>query len=169
MKSKIVSAERLREVLHYDADTGHFTWLVSHPRVRSGDSAGCINHDGYICIRIDGSSYMAHRLAWLYMTGEWPAGDIDHKYGIRNDNRWSELRVADHVKNGQNQRKAQKHNKCGLLGVYARYGRWRATIRVAGKGKHLGCFDTPAEAHAAYLAAKAGLHPFQTLVEVPRV
>ena len=87
MRDAITEA-RLKERLHYDPDTGIFTWLkMSRQPKRLGSVAGgrC---DGYIQIYLDGLIYRAHRLAWLYMTGEWPVGYLDHKNGVRDDNRW---------------------------------------------------------------------------------
>lgn len=165
--TKQLSAERLRELLHYDHETGVFTRRVTVAHnAKAGDVAGCLHSDGCIVIRIDRRLYKAHGLAWLYMTGEVAAGDIDHKYGIRNDNRWSELRPVSHGQNMQNQRRARVDNQVGMLGVSPSRGRWKAQIKVDGKNKFIGRFDTPEAAHTAYLEAKVRLHPFQTLVEL---
>jgi hypothetical protein len=158
-----LTAERLRELLHYDPTTGMFTWRVSRGTARTGDIAGSTNDGGYIQISVDSVIYKAHRLACLYMTGELPAENIDHRYGNKIDNRWHELRLAKQSQNMQNQRVALSNNKIGLLGVSIHRGRPRATIVVDRKHKHIGYFDTPELAHAAYLEAKTKLHPFQTL------
>ena len=74
----MLTQERLKEVLHYDPETGIFMWLVApNGRIRVGMEAGS-SHDGYIGIKVDRILYKAHRLAWFYMTGEWPANDVDH-------------------------------------------------------------------------------------------
>jgi citrate synthase len=92
-----LTAEELRRVLHYDPDTGIFTWKVTlSNRNPAGKKAGCIDHYGYIMMSIHGKRYKAHRLAWLYMTGAWPTNQIDHKFNNRSDNRFSELREADY-------------------------------------------------------------------------
>lgn len=164
-KTDFLTAARLRELLHYDPETGVFTWLVSNTkRVRVGGIAGCTSDHGYIRIAIDGVQHRAHRLAWLYMTGEWPAHQIDHINGTRDDNRIKNLRQATDAQNRQNLRKPRSDNRCGMLGVCANRDRWRAVIQVGGKFKHIGTFDTPELAGAAYLAQKSILHPYQTIV-----
>lgn len=160
---KELTAERLREVLDYDPDTGVFTRKVRTGNVKIGDVAGSFNGKGYIRIGIDGRLHRAHRLAWLYVTGEWPKDQIDHINGDRGDNRLANLREVNNAENQHNLRKARADNTTGFLGVSPRYGKFRAYIMVDGKNKHLGCFPTPEAAHAAYLEAKRGLHPFGTL------
>jgi len=162
-----LSADRLREVLSYNPETGAFTWLVSRGRVAAGDLAGNLSVLGYFDIGVDGKLYGAHRLAWLYVHGEWPADQIDHINGARTDNRICNLRAVSHAQNNQNIRKAQANNKCGFLGVVwnEKNRKWRAKIKANGRALHLGYFDAAEEAHAAYLKAKAELHPFQTIAE----
>lgn len=167
-----LTAERLRELLHYDPDTGVFTRLVASMAgatrnravARVGDIAGGADLKGYVLINVDGRKYRAHRLAWLYVHGVWPPCNIDHRNGNCGDNHIKNLRAVTQGQNMQNRRRASKNNGCGFLGVSAEGGRFRASIKAAGKKKHLGYFDTPELAHAAYLEAKARLHPFQTLV-----
>lgn len=159
-----LTVERLRELLDYDPDTGLFTWRVrTRNSVKFGDVAGCFSSTGYWQIQIDGRKHRAHRLAWLYVTGEWPTSDLDHINGIRDDNRIANLRAATRSENGQNQREPQSHNKVGYLGVHSHQGKFRAIIILDGKKKHIGCFPTPEAAHAAYLEAKRRLHPFGTI------
>lgn len=159
---KELTADRLRELLHYDPETGVFTWLVHRQRHRAGDVAGSKHSMGYIEMGVCGASYLAHRLAWLYMTGSWPAGDVDHKNGQRSDNRFDNLRDVTKSVNLQNRQGATANNKSGLLGVsksIAKCGRWFARIQDStGKQKGLGSFGTPEEAHAAYLDAKRSMH-----------
>lgn len=161
---KDLTSARLREVLHYDTEAGVFTWLVrTGRRVKVGDVAGTTNSHGYIQVSVDGALYTAHRLAFLWMTGERPRDMIDHVNGAKGDNRFANLRPATNAENQQNRRRAQSHNKLGLLGVCRRGKRFRAAIKVNGRHIHLGTFDTPEQAHAAYLAAKLRLHPGNTL------
>lgn len=169
MDQPIITAARLREVLHYNPITGVFTWRVrTSTCVQVGDVAGGSGSGGYIDIRIDGRKHGAHRLAWLYMTGELPEHEIDHENTCRSDNRWDNLRDATHAQNMQNLRKAPSHNTSGFLGVSEdRRGLWRAQIMVGGRNKSLGYHQTQELAHAAYLEAKARLHPFQTLAVRP--
>lgn len=162
-----ISTDRLRELLSYDPETGIFRWLRKRRGlVCEGDIAGGFVRGGYLRIQVDGHGYSAHRLAWFYMTGEWPKGDIDHRNGGRADNRWGNLRDLPARLNRQNLRAATSRNKsCGLLGVswHPRPRPWRASIRVDGKKLHLGYFHTKEEAYATYLSAKRVLHPANTL------
>lgn len=160
MTVRQLTASRLRGFLQYDPDTGAFTWMrnVSIGK-KAGDAAGGMTAERYIAISFENRTYKAHRLAWLYMTGDWPVGDIDHINGVRSDNRWRNLRDVPRSINVQNQRRAQVHNRAGLLGVQKRSpGRYRARIIKGGCAHDLGTFDTPEKAHAAYLAAKRRLH-----------
>lgn len=162
-----LTAERLRELFHYDPETGAFTWkMLTSPRggVKIGDVAGSIDTKGYRIIRIDGRDHKAHRLAWLYMIGEWPKDQVDHRNGTPADNRFANLREATRAENGQN-RATSKNNTSGFTGVswHGRDRKWRAQIRAGGRNQHLGMFASAEDAHAAYLAAKAELHPFQPI------
>jgi hypothetical protein len=155
----MVTAERLRELLDCDPETGVLTWRVSRRgRVKPGQVAGKSHHTGYHVIRVDGRQYPAHRLVWLHVTGAWPAAEVDHINGVRNDNRFSNLRDATSSQNGCNAR-LYRNNKSGLKGaILNRPGRWIAQIQKGGRKIYLGVFDTPEEAHAAYCAAAERLH-----------
>lgn len=148
----------LKELLHYDPDTGVFTRKVSKGKAKAGAEAGYLNSDGYREVKVCGRPFKAHRLAFLYMTGMWPDYQVDHLNGNRLDNRWCNLRDADAVTNNENKTKALPNNQSGLLGVHKHRSKWRAQIRTNRKLKHLGSFDTPEEAYAAYLKAKRQLH-----------
>lgn len=153
---------RLKELLHYDPETGHFTWALRRRSCIPGQRAGYTRHDGYVCIRIDGQLYLAHRLAWLWMTGGWPANDLDHINVNSNDNRWCNLREATRAQNLCNTRR-RADNASGYKGVFWDNSRqrWVARIHVGGKPKHLGSFATAELAHAAYCeAAKAAYGEF---------
>lgn len=155
---------RLKEVLEYDQDTGVFIWRVrTSNRIKVGSVAGNLSH-GYIEISVDGVSFRAHVLAWLWMTGHFPPVEIDHRNTIKSDNRWENLREATHAFNAQNMRSAHKDNKAGLLGVEeTKYGRFEARISVDGRRLYLGAFETADLAHAEYVKAKRELHPGGTL------
>lgn len=158
---KNISSERLRQVLFYDADTGVFRWRKTPSSVKAllGCQAGTSNGSTcYIRIKVDGTSYQAHRLAWLHYYGCWPVGDIDHVNGDRSDNRISNLRDVPHSVNTQNIRRPNRLNKSGFLGVTYLKNRWKAKLQVSGKPITVGMFDTPEEAHSAYLSAKRSLH-----------
>lgn len=159
MAATDLTAARLRELLHYNPNTGVFTWRVSRKGVQCvGAVAGDKTWNGYWRIGVEQRRYMAGVLAFLYMTGEFPAGDVDHRDGERTNNRWSNLRVVPRSVNNQNQRKAQRHNKSGYLGVSPNRKRWAASIVVNGAKTHLGTYDTPEDAHAVYVEAKRRMH-----------
>jgi hypothetical protein len=154
-----LTAARLRELLHYDSETGEFTRRTIVRKVSASAKKG----DGYVYISVDGHRYRAHRLAWLYVTGNWPAHGLDHRDGDKTNNRFANLREASQLANTQNQRRPHRDNKLGLLGVSQFRNRYRAQIQTAGQLKRLGWFDTPEEAHAAYVAAKRREHPGCTI------
>lgn len=156
-----LSADELRRRLHYDPITGIFTRKVAAGgRAPVGAVAGSVNDQGYVVIFIDYKHYYAHRLAWLYMTGAWPTEQIDHKTGLRSDNRWDNLRAASPSSNQQNQRRAQRGTRSGLLGASwcEREQKFTAQIKVRGVRHSLGQYNTAEEAHSAYVAAKRCLH-----------
>ena len=160
----MLNADYLREVLSYNPEMGTFTWKISKaPNIQPGDIAGTLHTKGYVHIQIDGKKYRAHRLAWLWMTGEWPKNQIDHLDTVRNNNKWINLREATNTQNRQNQRKANKNNQNKLLGVSFSCGRWASQIGVDGKNIYLGRFDSPEKAHEVYINAKRQLHPMGTL------
>ena len=151
-----LTAEYLRSVLHYDPETGIFTWRVSTSnRVKVGGITGCQNGLGYLHIQLQSRLYQAHRLAWLYMYGEWPEDQIDHINRIRTDNRIANLREVSHKQNGQNRSK-RSDNKSGHPGVcwHKRDSKWVARIRHNYKHIHLGYFATLEEALSARKAAE---------------
>ena len=161
---KKLTAERLREILHYDEETGIFTWkIIVGYRTHVGDVAGSKTRQGYIRIGLMGNLYRAHRLAWLYVFGKDPVNQIDHINLNKSDNRIANIREVTNQQNAQNQYEAQKNNKSsGLRGVSLRNrdGKWRAQIKINGTLKHLGYFDTKEDAHSEYRAMKVKLHPF---------
>lgn len=168
MATSDLTLERLREVLHYDPETGIFTWLVRKAlwMKGAGNEVTCRGNHGYIDVRVDGKRFLGHRLAWFYMTGKWPLGQIDHINGIRGDDRWKNLRDVSHSDNQQNRRLPARNNRStGLLGVGfdKRYNKFRARIFYGGRCYGLGYYDTAEEAHAAYVAAKRLHHPGCTI------
>lgn len=156
---------RLLEVLRYEPESGLFFWRVkaAHRRM-PGDQAGSPSKDGRIRIRIDGRLFYGYRLAWFYMTGQWPAQWIDHINGDHTDDRWVNLRDVSQTLNLQNQRGPGKSSSTGLLGAQrTRSGKFTSAIRINGRRLRLGTFGTPVEAHEAYVAAKRQHHPGNTL------
>lgn len=130
VEAEAITAERLRQILKYDPETGNFTWLIRKGRNRVY-VAGTPSVERYVVIMVDGVVYQAHRLAWLYMTGEWPKGYIDHINGTRNDNRFANLRDATGSQNQAN-RGANKNSKSGHKGVrfHQKSGKWVAEIQI---------------------------------------
>lgn len=157
----MITAERVREVLDYDLETGVFTWAKGGHGIFFGSIAGTKKNTGYICIKIDGKMYRAHRLAWLYVHGAFPDGDIDHVSRVRDDNRISNLRVASKAENAQNRSK-NRNNKSGVAGVYWHKlsKKWAAQIKVNRISIHLGSYKDIDEAKAARSEAKAKYHKF---------
>lgn len=163
----MISVERLRSLMRYDPATGRFHRLYSSGRNGAGEIAGYAHCKGYWTICVKQELFLAHRLAWFYMTGEMPRDEIDHINGDRRDNRWSNLRSVSVTMNRQNIRRAFATSTTGRLGVarHKRLGadRFSARICVSGVHHHLGMFATPDEAHAVYLQAKRQLHEGNTL------
>jgi len=146
-----LTADELRAMLRYDSETGHFYWLRSGTgRKPISEPAGVVRPDGYIRITIDHIIYYAHRLAWLYMTGEWPPGQIDHRDG--KSNAWKNLRASNQTQNLQNS-SVRCRKAVPLKGVHRHGSGFRSRIRVNGRRLCLGTFRTPEAAHAAYAAA----------------
>jgi hypothetical protein len=131
-----------------------FFWRNDVNKISAGAIAGCRQSRGYWHIRISRRLYMVHRLAWLYVTGEWPMGHIDHINGDRSDNRFVNLRVATNSENARNSRR-RINNACGYKGVHykKRLNKFVAQIHVDGGVYHLGVFKTAFEAHPAYYRA----------------
>lgn len=145
-----LTVQKANSRIHYCPDSGAFTWKVDTGRVKPGDSAGCINDDGYLSIVLCRKRYRAHRLAWFLMSGEFPHGDIDHINGDRSDNRWSNLRCVTRSENQQNQ-SMHSNNTSGVNGVYWCKNRrkWRARIVANGKTSTIGFYDDLADAASA--------------------
>jgi HNH endonuclease len=156
-----IALDRLKELLSYDPDTGEFIWLVNKSaRARTGMVAGQKTRYGYIAVVIDGVFYPAHRLAWFYVTTEWPPAEIDHRDLDKTNNRFANLREATRKQNMQNRRTPNITGSSGYLGVSKNRNKWEARIGIDGKVKHIGNFGTPEEAHAAYVLEKRRIHEF---------
>lgn len=160
----MLTQARLKELLSYDPETGIFINLINRCAARAGMPIGSLSKEGYIHAGIDMKVYALHRLAWLYMTGSFPSGQIDHIDGCRSNNAFSNLRDVHKDINVQNQKKAQRSNKStGVLGTFKNGIGFAARISVHNKKHYLGTFKTIDEAHDAYLKAKRELHPGCTI------
>ena len=150
-----LTAEYLRSILHYDQETGIFTRKVSTSnRVKVGDVAGSPDGHGYLQITVQSRPYQAHRLAWLYMNGEWPKLNIDHINRNPSDNRLVNLRDVTQKQNQQNASKSSS-NTSGHTGVYwnKQRSKWVAHIKHNYKRIYLGYFT---DIEDAITARKAG-------------
>lgn len=146
----IPDASIIRDAVDYDPQTGLFVWSRSRPGYAvKGRSAGRKHPDGYWRINIFRKEYLAHRLAWLLVYGDWPTSQIDHINGIRCDNRITNLRQASQCENARNTA-LYRNNKSGFKGVSARRGRWIAQIQCGKRKIHIGAFDNKQAAHRAY-------------------
>lgn len=143
------SQDTLLNTYEYNCDTGLFTRRTTSKRWKAGTTAGTLSADGYINISISGDIHRAHRLAWVYMTGEAPAAGIDHINGVRNDNRWINLREADQSHNLCN-RTVQRNSSTGVKGVHPnKAGGYWATVCLKGKSVRVGPFSNVEEAKEA--------------------
>lgn len=154
-----LTAERVRELLDYDPNTGIFKWRRLTRYHTRGDKTGTRDKDGRLRINVDRHRCISNRLAWLYMTGEWPTGFVDHRDNDPTNDRWDNLRLASAIENGRNRGKT-KRNKTGFKGVsiHRRTGKFVAHINLGRRDKNLGYFDSAEEAHAAYCRAAAEIH-----------
>lgn len=157
----MISQEKLKQLLHYNPETGIFTRLVTVGKSASGNAAGYSHPNGYVYIQLCGKRYFGHRLAWLYVNGCFP-DEIDHINRIKHDNRIENLRNVNREQNMQNQL-ISKNNTSGFKGVsfHKRNGRWQARIKHKGKLINLGFFATPEQASDAYLAAASRMFTHQ--------
>lgn len=167
MQTGVLTAERAWQ-LFADADDGpSLVWKApTARRNKPGDIAGTVRPDGYRQVCVDGKFYLAHRVLWLMRNGVWPDGEVDHINGDKCDNSRSNLRSVSKSGNMQNMRRAFSTNtSSGLLGVSLerKTGRFYSRICVSGKQKLLGTFDSPEEAHSAYLKAKRQVHETCTI------
>lgn len=158
-----LTAEFLRSILRYDAETGDFVWIGKSSKFFNeqylGQTAGSVALSGHIIIEICGRCYKAHRLAWFYVYGVWPAKFLDHKDGDPANNRLSNLREATRNQNAHN-RKMGRDNTSGFKGVFwhPQTQKWRARIWCDRKGHSLGLHETAEMAHEACEEARKRLH-----------
>lgn len=165
-KRTILTFDHLRDIVDYNPTTGEFT---TRPRKigwtcnRKGNARTRLS---YRVVALEGKNHLEHRLAWFWMTGQWPPADavVDHINGDATDNRWSNLRLSTHSQNMQNRTRMNKNNSSGLTGAY----RIQSKGLTGSKGgkqwfsligtRHLGSFSTKEEAHEAYKKAALELY-----------
>ena len=159
--AELPSIEHLHRIFYYVPETGTLHWKVK-PRygIEVGDEVGCVSKEsGYRLVGISFSILRSHRVVWAMYFCRWPKGHLDHINRQRTDNRIVNLREATNTENCRNSR-MKANNTSGFKGVdwLKKHKKWRATIRVDRKQYHLGLFDTPEEAHAAYCTAADAWH-----------
>jgi hypothetical protein len=147
----VITHEELINLINYDPLSGIMTWKVERYKAPKGEECGWLTDQGYRSVKVLSKTYLVHRLAWFYMTSNWPKELIDHKNGNRTDNRFENLREATRQQNGRNGRR-HKDNKCGYKGVrwHKAAQKWVAQIGVEGKRLHIGSFDKIEDAVDAY-------------------
>lgn len=137
----MLDQKTVKELLHYDPETGIFMWRKNRGRLaKANNVAGCVHKkDGRVRIKLFGTSYLAHRLAWIYVYGTWPKHNIDHIDHNPRNNRIKNLRDVTKKENNKNQ-KLHKTNKSGFCGVHfeKESGKWVAQVRIEDKQKKLG-------------------------------
>lgn len=152
-----LTRDALKALLSYDPSTGIFTWLVNRGNLKNaGSIAGSLNRGGYAQLQISGKCYRIHRLAWFYVHGVFPDGDLDHINGDRTDNRIENLRVCSKQQNALN--KLPQRNGFKGVTLHKRTGKFQAQITKSNKNHYLGLFSTEQAAAQAYDAASSVLH-----------
>lgn len=171
---KTVTPEILCQFFDYDPETGLFYWKARvldwfsaerhwkrwNTRFAGKEAFTATQNYGYKCGRVFNQTFLAHRVAYAMMKGVWPDIGVDHINGDTSDNRWANLRIADHKANAKNSRKSVR-NTSGFTGVKrSPSGRWIAQVTVEHRTVHLGTFDTKQQAISARVQAnkKYGFH-----------
>lgn len=151
MKRTALTQEQLKKILRYDKRTGLFYWASNYHTTKVGSVAGNFS-SRYVRIKFGGKGYPASCLAWMYVTGEWPPHEVDHKDTDKHNNRWRNLRSATRVQNAYNARPMRGKKYGTLKGVTWAKGRrkWMAAIRVQGRSTTIGYFDSEKKAYQAY-------------------
>lgn len=156
-KQKALPAAVLRKRVFYDPATGVMAWRKARYRTLLGKEVGTVSPSGYRTVVIGGAIYMVHRLVWLHVHGSWPAADIDHINGRRDDNRLCNLREATRSQNNANRTPRALGGLKGAT-LHRHSGRWQAQIGFGGRNVFLGTFSSPEEAHAVYAAKAREVH-----------
>ncbi len=150
---------RLKELVHYEPETGVFTHRISRQGCRAGDAAGCADSAGYWVIKLDQRKHYAQRLACLYMTGWWPSDEVDHKDRVRSNNAWTNLRPATDKQQAEN-RNLYATSTSGFRGVMWREKKRKYEVRIRHNNTdhYLGLFDSIIDAVAVRLRAERDLY-----------
>lgn len=154
-----MTQEELKSILNYNSETGEFSWLPTKMKWKRSNRVGSKKASSYMQVGIGDKVYYQHRLAWLYMTGEMPDSEIDHINGIRDDNRWCNLRLATSSQNGMNTALSSV-NTSGIKGVSwdRRNKKWCATIKINRRTIWLGRHSSIESAKKAIEIARVHIH-----------
>ena len=150
-----VVPERIKRLFDYDPITGLLSRTISMGGAATGSLVGTQNGLGYLQVVIDGVTCVVHRVIWCWVKGAWPEDEIDHNNGVKDDNRWTNLRPADRA---QNQANTARIQTAYPKGVYRHHLKFRAIITVRGVRQHLGLFPTVEGAARAYACAAVAAH-----------
>ena len=145
-----ITQYQLWNELQYSPSSGVFTRCSTGLRACRSDLT-----KGYLRVFVLGKYYKAHRLAWFYIHGVWPDGQIDHIDGNKENNSFLNLRDVSQTINMYNQSKAHKHNTSNVIGVGVSGSTFVAKIKVGSKLIHLGTFKTKEEAYEHYTKKKS--------------
>lgn len=158
-KEENLTQAQVRKVFDYHPEQGVLTWRISlNSRASKGARAGTLGKDGYLVVRLFKCGWLVHRIVFLYMTGSFPKGEVDHINNNVADNRWSNLRVANRNQNAFNMRLG-KRNTSGVKGVTLMpSGKWRGSVKLNGKAHYAGFFDTLEDAAQAVRLLREELH-----------
>ena len=150
----MITQTELQTLLSYDPDTGIFRSNADTKHWHRGQAVGSPHKDGYLTVMLKGKNYLLHRLAFLYMEGEFPRACVDHRNRIRSDNRWENLRSATYTLNNQNTG-ISRNNTSGVKGVswHKKSGKWQAFVSCGSRPVYLGLFSSIED--AAHARAKA--------------
>jgi hypothetical protein len=161
----MITQQDLHELLDYDANTGVFCWKKKRRGIQVNKPLGTNNGFGYLRITVMSKSYYAHRLAWMYVHGNLPYGEIDHINGIKDDNRIENLRDLQSISNANNKTKANKRSKSKILGVswHKKANKWAAFICVYKERKYLGLFSDIKQAETAYQLERQKIQYFEAI------
>ncbi len=158
-------SDKLKELLSYDAASGVFTWKKSRGRCSAGAVAGSLFSNGYVRVHFLKRDQLAHRLAWLYVYGDWPKCEIDHIDGNKQNNSISNLRECSSAENKQNRVSSGRTSKHLGVSWSTRDKAWVSKITVDGKSYGLGYFKDELQAAEAYKKAKREFHKFSPEVK----
>jgi hypothetical protein len=157
----MIDASEMQDNFNYDPETGKFTRKKDsglHNQWKAGREVGSLSDGGYVTLSLHKKNYKAHRVAWAIMTGSWPSLEIDHINGVKDDNRWCNLRQAHHHENMANSKK-YRTNKSGYKGVQkVGPSAWMAIVKAKGESYYLGCFGCPTAAYIARISKVKELH-----------